>query len=262
MNNWHQDPFFQYPLTPFTTSEGEIDLPILYYDNSNFLALYEIDLSKANALLTEHSADAVEFSSGKTLLAIATYEYRDTAVGAYNEAGVAIATVPTGTPQPKHPWLALYQALDKRKLGFTVIDLPVTTAAACAAGKDVWGLPKFITDISFNRSKAEFSSTIKDPNDEGEILTISGASGISVPAPQLDLILYSEHNNELLRTLVVTRGGGRLCLPGSIRATVGTSSHPMAQRLREAGIHEQKPKLVFYSDTLQLRLNAGAKLVR
>src|SRR5699024_12380800 len=90
-----RSPFFQYPLTPFTTSEGEIDLPILYYDNSNFLALYEIDLSKANALLTEHSADAVECSSGKTLLAIATYEYRDTAVSAYNEARVALATVPT-----------------------------------------------------------------------------------------------------------------------------------------------------------------------
>src|SRR5699024_11685652 len=93
-------------------------------------------------------------------------------------------------------------------------------------------------------------------------ISISGVSGISTPAPQLDLILYSEHNNELLRTLVVTRGGGRLCSPGSIRAYIGDSSHPMAQRLRKLGIHGQKPKLVFYSDTLQLRLNAGAKLIR
>lgn len=260
MTNWQQDPFFQYPLTSFKTSEGTIDLPILYYDNSNLLALYEIELDKASSVLNSQAVEAVKFPGGKALLAIATYEYRDTAVSVYNEVGVAIATVPAGTPQPKQPWLAMYQALDTRRLGLTVIDLPVTTAAACSAGKEVWGFPKFITDISFSLSKTGFSSTTKDPEGEESILTISGKPGAGLPGPQLDLVLYSEHKDELLRTLVVTRGGGRLCLPGSIRASVGTSTHPMAQRLRELGIHGQKPKLVFYSDALQLRLNAGAKV--
>jgi len=231
MTNWQQDPFFQYPLTSFKTSEGTIGLPILYYDNSNFLALYEIELDKASSMLNSRAVEAVKFPGGKALLAIATYEYRDTAVGVYNEV-----------------------------VGLTVIDLPVTTAAACSAGKEVWGFPKFITNISFSLSKTGFSSTTKDPEGEESILTISGKPGAGLPGPQLDLVLYSEHKDELLRTLVVTRGGGRLCLPGSIRASVGASSHAMAQRLRDLGIHGQKPKLVFYSHGLQLRLNAGAKV--
>jgi len=260
MKNWHQDPFFQYPLAPFETSEGKIDLPILYYDNSNFLALYEVNLEKVAPLLNTKLVDVAKFPGGKALVALALYEYRETAVGAYNEVGVAIATVPAGTAQPKHPWLALYQSLDTRMLGLTVIDLPVTTAAACAAGKEVWGFPKFITDISFSLSGSAFSSTVKDPDNEEDIITVSGSAGLGVPGPQLDILLYSQREKDLLRTLVVTRGGGRLCSPGSIRASVGNGTHAMAQRLRDLGIHGQKPKLVFYSHGLQLRLNDGAKI--
>ena len=260
MSNWHQDPFFQYPLTPFETSEGKIDLPILYYDNSNFLALYEVELEKAAPLLNSKLVDVARFPGGKALVALALYEYRETAVGIYNEVGVAIATVPAGTAQPKHPWLAMYQSLDTRMLGLTVIDLPVTTAAACAAGKEVWGFPKFITDISFSLSGSYFSSTVKDPDGEGVIVSVSGSPGPGVSGPQLDILLYSQLNEDLLRTLVVTRGGGRLCLPGSIRASVGAGSHAMARRLRDLGIHGKKPKLIFYSHGLQLRLNAGAKI--
>ncbi|GGE59292.1 hypothetical protein GCM10011533_09820 [Streptosporangium jomthongense] len=260
MTNWHQDPFFQYPLTPFQTSEGKIDLPILYYDNSNFLALYEVALEKAAPLLNTSLAEVARFPGGKALVALAMYEYRETAVGTYNEVGVAIATVPAGTTQPRHPWLAMYQALDRRKMGLTVIDLPVTTAAACAAGKEVWGFPKFITGISFSLSGSGFRSTVKDPDSDESILTVSGSPGPGLPGPQLDILLYSQLRKDLLRTLVVTRGGGRVCLPGSIRASVGASSHAMAQRLRELGIHGQKPRLVFYSHGLQLRLNAGAKV--
>lgn len=260
MTNWQQDPFFQYPLTVFETSEGKIDLPILYYDNSNFLALYEVDFEKAVPLLNDQPVDVVRFPGGKALVAIAMYEYRQTTVGDYNEVGIAIATVPTGTAQPRHPWLAMYQALDTRTLGLTVIDLPVTTAAARAAGKEVWGFPKFITDISFSLSGSRFSSTVKDPDGKEDIITVSGTCGPGMPGPQLDILLYSQLNEDLLRTRVVTRGGGRICLPGSIRASVGASSHAMAQRLRDLGIHGQKPKAVFFSHGLQLRLNAGAKV--
>ncbi|MFO7529481.1 MAG: hypothetical protein R6W86_11840 [Marinobacter sp.] len=78
--------------------------------------------------------------------------------------------------------------------------------------------------------------------------------------PQLDLVLYSCHNNELLRTQVITRGGGKACLPGSVRARVGNSQHPMAERLRSLGIDNLKPRIVFHSHKLQLRLYAGAAI--
>lgn len=57
-------------------------------------------------------------------------------------------------------------------------------------------------------------------------------------------MLYSWHNKELLRTQVITRGGGKACLPGGVRARVGSSQHPMAERLRSLGIDNLKPRVV------------------
>lgn len=258
MSNWPQDPFFQYPLTPVDTSEGKVDLPILYYDNSNFFSLWEVDYQKAIEMLAGQSVKPVRFPGNKAVLAIAFYEYRDTSVASYNETGIALVTVPEWANMPTHPWLALYQAMDSRTEGLTVIDLPVTTKLACAAGRDIWGFPKFVTPIDFTLASNHFNGVVHDPQGDDTILTLSGKPGPGIPGPQLDLVLYSWHQDQLLRTTAVTRGGGKACLPGSMRASVGNSQHPMAQRLKTLGLDSLKPKVIFHSRKLQLRLNSGA----
>lgn len=260
MTAWHKDPFFQYPLTPFSSSEGNVDLPILYFDNSNFMALFEVEFETANSFLKEKGLTAVRFASGKALVVVGFYEYRETAIADYNEVGVAIASVPNGVQAPRFPLLSLHKPLDKQQIGFHVIDLPVTTQAACAAGKEIWGYPKFVTPIGFSLDAKRFRGTVGDPESGGAIVELSGDLGIGLPAPQLDLVLYSHHQGALLRTLINTRGGGRGCLPGSLRLKLTNSTHPMARRLAQLGLSNAAPKLVFHSHGLQLRLNAGAKI--
>lgn len=92
------------------------------------------------------------------------------------------------------------------------------------------------------------------------MLELSGNLGMGLPAPQLDLVLFSHHEGALLRTLVNTRGGGRACLPGSLRLKVINSEHPMTRRLAQLGLSNAAPKMVFHSHGLQLRLNAGASI--
>ena len=41
------DPFFEVPRTTVTTSEGDAELPIFYYDVSALLALFAIDHERA-----------------------------------------------------------------------------------------------------------------------------------------------------------------------------------------------------------------------
>lgn len=260
MTIWQKDPFFQYPLTQFESSEGVVDLPILYFKNANVMAMFEVDLSTANRLVNDQGLAAVPFSKDKALAVLAFYEYRETAISDYNEVGVAIACVPNGIEMPKLPLLALYKSVDKQQVGFNVIDLPVTTAAACAAGKEIWGYPKFVSSIDFSLSSERFHGAVIDPTTGDPMVELTGDFGIGVPAPQLDLILYSRKNGELLRTIVNTRGGGKACLPGSLRLNVSSSEHPMAQRLVQLGLRDSTPKAVFYSRGLQLRLNAGARI--
>ena len=256
---WNQDIFFQYPVTPFQTSCGEIDLPILYFDCSIAMALFLVDLDKAATLVQDPQLAVVPFAGGKAMVGVAFYEYRRTAIAPYNEAGIAIAVAPKGAAVPTMPLLSYLRPLDKNPLGFHVVDLPVTTDAACAAGKEVWGYPKFVTPIRFQRQGRQFTGIVTDPVDQSDLVRVDGCAGLGVAGPLLDLVLYSRLDGPLLRTLVNTRGGAEMRLPGSLRLHVSpTSRHPMAQRLRALGLDGAKPFCVSMSDRLQLRLNAGA----
>ena len=258
MNN--NDYFFQYPQTSVQTSEGAIDLPIFYYDDSVMMTLFRVDYDKVQSLVADTGLQAVRTTGNKALVGLAFYEYRETSIGVYNEVGLAIAVVPDGTPLPKLPMLSMLQHLDKASLGYYIVDLPVTTAAACAGGRELWGYPKFVTTIDFSLQGNRFDGAVTDPDTGNNLVRLSGDTGLGVPGPLLDLVTYSRHEGQLLRTLINTRGGAKVCLPGSMQVQVSDSNHPMAQRLMALGLNNAKPFLLFHSHTLQLRLNAGAAL--
>jgi hypothetical protein len=258
MNTWDNDPFFQYPKSIVSTSEGNVTLPILYFDNSNMIAIFRVDYNSAQTIVDPLHFTAIRFSGGKALAGVAFYEYRNTSINSYNEVGVVIAALPNGNIAPKFPLLSLFYNLDKIRAGLYIIDLPVTTAAACAAGKEIWGYPKFVTPISFELNGRYFNGSVVNPDSGDSLLTMSGKAGIGVPGPLLDLELYSSNQGKTLRTLVNTRGGGKISLPGSIRLQAGDSDHPMTNRLIKLGLKDAKPIFVSYTHTLQSRLNAGA----
>lgn len=257
---YQKDPFFQYPRTSLPSSEGPVAMPILYYDNSVLMAAFLVDYASAQALLAQQGLQAVRVIGGKALAVVAFYEYRRTSIADYNEVGVAIAAVPHGTQAPKLPLLSLLRSLDKAAVGFCIVDLPVSTAAACAAGRDIWSYPKFVAPIRFALSGKRFDGAVTLPGTEKHIVQLSGKTWRSIPGPLLDMVLYSRHHGQMLRTLVNTRGGARICLPGSVRLHVQDKAHPMAQRLLALGLNNRRPALVCHSHALQLRLNAGAAL--
>jgi hypothetical protein len=257
MNAWLNDPFFQYPTTTAPTSEGDCTLPIMYFENSNMITMYAVDYEAARAMMAPKNMTPIRFMGGKAMVSVAFFQYRNCAINPYNEVGAAIAALPNGTQQPALPLLSLFRSLNKPRAGFYVIDLPVTTKAACAAGREIWGYPKFVTPISFDQNGARFSGEVSDPGGTGDILTLSGKAGLRVPGPLLDLSLYSTLDGKIQRTLVNTRGGAMIGLPGSIRLRVSDSDHVMAKNLRALGLKDAKPSFLSYSNTLQLRLNAG-----
>lgn len=257
-----KDVFFQYPLTDFKTSDGVIKLPILYYDNSICMSIYLVDYDKACSLVSDQRLQVVPVTSTKALVGVSFYEYRQTAIGSYNEVGVAILTTPRGVRTPRLPLFKLSGSLDKNPMGFHIIDLPVTTTAACSAGREVWGLPKFVTPIDFNLNGKKFKGAVQDPEGGQPIVSFSGQCLLSLPGPLFDLSLHSFNHNQLLRTLVVTRGGGRIMPGHRFKLTTNPQSkHPMAQRLRQLGLEQAKPIMVCASHNLQLRLNNGVAIM-
>ncbi len=254
----HDDPFFQVPRTRRKCSEGQVQLPIFYQDASNVIAFFTAGREAVTELLEGTGLEPALSLNGQVVMGVSMYEYRDTDVGPYNEVGVAVPVFRAGHGRPLTGLLDLFRAQDQRELGFHILDLPVTTAIANAAGRELWGFPKFVTGIDFEWTGRDFRCRVLEPNSRTAILTMEGRVLPLLPLPGLDLVLYSQHKRNMLRTLVTVRNGMQWLLPTGMQLRVGESEHPMAERLRMLGVDGKRPLALFGCDKFQSRLNAGA----
>lgn len=232
---------FAGPQTIRMTSQGEVSLPILYYDVSQLNALFLVDHDRATALLEGTGLQALRLPGGKTIAGLAFFEYRKTSIGPYNEVGLVIAVSPDGdSPDLRDLLRPSYE----RVAGFHVVDLPVTTAAANAAGREIWGFPKFVTAIPATFASQRFTGSVKDPVTGQDIVTLEGRWGRSVTVPGFDLCLYSIREGKMLRTLVEVDSRMQTASGRRFRLTVGPSTHPMAAHLRALGLDGASPFVI------------------
>jgi hypothetical protein len=245
-------------------------LPILYYDASNVVALFSASATGAERLLrgTGLVPELGVLGDGTSALAaLAFYQYRDTSLGAYHEVGTAILARPRDARarQLRGPLglAELFAPMRWRTTGLFVVDLPVTTAAADAAGRDIWGYPKFVTDISFLLRGRDVESTVYEPGPtsgahHAPIVTLRGQAGPGVRVPSPSLVTYTMLDGRLLRTCIDVRGSMNLRFAGSVKLEVGPCAHRMAENLRTLGLARARPAWVLETDRFQSRLPAGA----
>ena len=257
----HRDPFFQVPQTTRSTSQGDVDLPIFYFDASNVFAFFLADRDAAAARLGTELQLALTIGN-RALAGLAFYEYRQTGVGVYNEVGLALPVLPEGAPPVRNLVHALYGSVDERHLGFHVLDLPVTTDLACAGGREIWGFPKFVTDIPFRLDRKKFESSVRDPDGQKSIVSLSGRLSPGLPMPPMSMVLYTHLEEEILRSTVNVRGRVTLRPGHTLRLQVGESHHRMANNLRDLGLDGARPVAVMDTHRFQSRLNAGVPIAR
>lgn len=257
MSPFATDRFFDVPRTVRNTSEGRVELPILYYDVRNVVALFTADLAKVRDVLVGTGLEAVTAGSKRAVVGLSFYEYRRTSVGVYNEVGTAIFCVRAGERHDARMFVDLLRKPSQRRIGAYVLDLPVTTVLANAAGREIWGYPKFVTAIDFCLDGRAVDAAVRDPNGAGDLCQLAGVLGRGVPAPPLSLTTYTRLDGALLRTPVDVRGRVVLRAPGTVTLRVGGSAHVMAQHLRTLGLDGARPFLAMVTDRFQSILHAG-----
>ncbi len=255
-----RDRFFRVPLTTHRTSAGLVDLPILYFDVRCVVAFFEVPRRGAESLLEGTHLVPAMVRHDRAACAIAFYEYRDTSVGVYNEVGTALLVLREGETPPAVGLLDLMRSPRTRRIGMYVVDLPVTTPLANAAGRELWGYPKFVTSIPFELAGRHFDSSVMDPDGQRRILRLHGDAGRGIPGPPLSLATYTFLEGELIRTPVDVRGPIRIHGSGSVRLEIGASDHPMAARLRTLGLAGASPSLVTSTNRFQSKLHAGTRV--
>jgi hypothetical protein len=218
-------------------------LPIRYFDVQCLVATFLAAPDRASELLVGAGLQPVLQEDGKAVVDLYCIEYRKTDIGAYNEVGLTVRA-----KAPGDPIAANY-----------VANLPVTTAVANRAGREIWGYNKFVAVIDVNSEGKTFSTVLRD-SDHELIGALEGVRGVSVPAPAADILTFTLHQSRLTKTVIRVLTPSLASSGDSFVFKVGTSRHPMTSNLGTVGLDGARPVLIHYTDPFQALLFPGRAL--
>jgi Acetoacetate decarboxylase (ADC) len=222
---------------------AECFLPIRYFDVQCLVATFLAAPDRASELLEGAGLQPVLQEDGRALVDLYCIEYRRTDIGPYNEVGLTVRAT-----APGDPIAANY-----------VVNLPVTTAIANRAGREIWGYNKFVAAIDVNSEGKTFSTVLRD-SDHEIIGALEGARSGSAPAPATDILTFSLDRGRLIKTTIRVLTPSLASSGDSFAFKIGTSRHPMASNLRTLSLDGAHPVLVHYTDPFQALLFPGRAL--
>lgn len=242
------DAFFQsVRQQTYQTEAGPCELPILYWGASLLGLSYRVDPAKAAALLPDAPFEPMVVF-GKAVAMLCLFEYRDTSIGPYNEIGLAIQCKRKGT---RPSLLAMARDLGSAPdQALYILNLPVTTEGARAAGVGLWSYPKYVTGIETHFGPDEIRVTL-----EGELTVKIGKAG-RLTSAGFPFVMYSLKDGKLLRTHVPV--DHRVKWGGAGTADVQIiGDGPTAKSMRALGLDGAKPLAAFRTNGMRSILPIG-----
>lgn len=236
---------------PEETSAGPCDLPILYRDGSVVGLMYRVDPAAVADLVPDKDHFEPFTLMGKAIVQLVVFEYRDTSIGPYNEVALAVEVKRRGTSPST--WGALVNARAQPDYGSTFLNLPVTTEAACAAGRELWGFPKYVVGIDASFSKERITA-----EQRGEFSLSVGPAGW-LTTRGIPFVLMSVRGGQVMRTIVETGhdlawGGG-----SSVELRV-LGPGPTSDNLTKLGLADTRPSFVWRALSMRSILPKGELL--
>ncbi|HEX6492709.1 MAG TPA: acetoacetate decarboxylase family protein [Candidatus Dormibacteraeota bacterium] len=210
-----------------------VAIPLDIHRADLFVAYFPARLDAVAPLIPAglHPAD---FGENRTAIAIGGINYLETAIGPYGEVGVMVPCT-EGPPAPGVETTPL--ATFVPGFGYYVLQLPVTTALSVRVGRGVWGFPKFLADIEFERV----------PGYQRVRLARGGSTILTLRVPQLGVpvrdlrpwVFYTVLGTELLKVSMDCRCVYQV-LPAGPGARLELGDHDgIAHQLRGLGMSEQ-----------------------
>lgn len=206
---------------------ARFDLPILYFRDDCFLAVFGANHEAVQAALPVNDLHPVTLPDGRAAIIVIAFNYLETSIGPYGEVGIGI---PCTYGYQATPLVPLLLEGHTPGWGIFVLHLPVTTQTACDAGRGAWGYPKFVADMEFLKQPDCQQVRLSEGN--RHIFTFAvEQQGIPLKDNR-PLVTYTVHDHHLLKTTIPSRAVYQAgFLPGSGHLSLG--DHPVAHQLRE-----------------------------
>ncbi|CAB4790362.1 unannotated protein [freshwater metagenome] len=201
---------------------SQVSTPVEIRDARSWFSTFAVPLESARDLISYSGLEPSPMMGKRALVSLGFVRYVDGDLGPYHEVVVAVIVSAPGN------------AAEKKKSGETgafIHQLPVNQPFTCAAGRDIWGFPKFVTDIEIDEGVHRDTGTLKI---DGELaLRISIAHGVPTRLPDTSLAAYSCGDGVLRRTEWRLDGEGSRGRPGGVKIELGNNA--FADELRVLG---------------------------
>jgi len=223
------------PPTTFVIEGETVTIPVHVRSARMIGAQYFVDADAAQEVIGYSGLTIARQRANKAVCSLSAVQYLDNDLGPYNEVAVAFVVHPHDAPP-------------HTKVSFTkpttfIHKLPVNQAFTCAAGKGIWGFPKWVTSITFT-TRGKVTEAVLIDDDEFVLSLAVRRSPLPLPSREMEMACYSSCDGLLRRTPWTTRNDLVSARIGGARLELG-SRHPMAQELRTLGL----PKGAFMSMT-------------
>jgi hypothetical protein len=238
-----------------------IGLPVEVRRAAQWGVQYLVPAAAAQRIVSPTGLDVTGPLPGRALVALAVCRYDDTDLDPYHEVAVSFVVRPHDAA-PGASRVQRVREFAAGAVGVYIHRLPVDQQFSCAAGRDIWGFPKWVSSIDIDEpaqrsASAGSGTTVRLVDDGVHVLTLTIASGGRLRLPSQAPPSYSFRDGVLRRTTWTTSSqdvAGRL---GG--ATLVLGDHPMADELRSLGL----PKRALYSSSAgQMRASFdGADIV-
>jgi hypothetical protein len=206
---------------------ARVDLPINYYRDDTFAALFSAALEPVRAALPSPRLHPVTLPGRRAVVVVAALNYFETDIGPYGEVAIA---VPCVYGQEAPPLLPLLLEARYPGWGAFVLHLPVTSRVARDGGRAIFGFTKFVSDMAFEKRPAY--QRVRLSEGDSHILTLTVRQQGLLLKDNRPLVTYSVCDGQVLRTTAPSHAVYQVgLLPES--GTLELGDHPVANDLRQ-----------------------------
>jgi hypothetical protein len=231
-------------------------VPVFYYDNTAITAVFTASTSRVRQYLPLDRMHPAELYPGRCLVAFTAFEYRRTDINPYNELSISVL-ISFGSRAI--PGVTVAAQFLRRCLTAWVWHLPVTTEIARAGGVDLYGYPKFLADITFERRTDSIACQLSAGS--SKVLTLRGKVLPAKRGKVVRYVTYSVKDGIPLAANVYTNQVEYAERRGAdaVELEIG-SGHPICDELRSIEL-SATPLLYQFAPVTQAILFAPRNLI-
>ena len=241
---------------PFEVLGRTVDLPVEVRRAAQWGVQYLVPSAAAQRIVDPTGLEVSGPLPGRALVALAVCRYDDTDLDDYHEVAVSFVVRRHDAPRGAS-WTHRTREFASGAIGAYIHRLPVDREFTCAAGRDVWGYPKWMTTIDIDEpapgTGRGTGTTVRLVDDGAHALTLTLAAGGRLRLPSQAPPSYSFRDGILRMTAWTTSADGVTGRFGG--ATLVLGDHPMSDELRSLGLPR---RALFTSHAAQMRATFGA----